>query len=374
MVAGVQISLKALGLHGFSRGHFKAAAVKGWRDVAKVQQLAVVAESHRNGHIPAEVLFGQTEEMQRIRRTIERVAAVRVPVLIRGESGSGKEAVASYLHRIAPWRDKPLVKVNCAAIPGQLLESELFGYEKGSFTGAYNSRPGKFEVAHGGTIVLDEIAEIDSGLQAKLLQVLQDGCFSRIGDLEERRVDARIVSISNKDVENEMKQGGFREDLFYRINVVNVQLPPLRRRREDVPGLIEHFLNYYCERYERPRPQLPAGVVSRFEQHHWPGNVRELENYVKRFVILDSAESILEELEERGRGAQKDTFQLPPIEDFSLKKFAKQASQHAEHVMILEALKQTRWNRKRAASMLGISYRALLYKIKEAGIPPKKRA
>jgi len=348
--------------------------VKGWRDVAKVQQLAVVADSHCNGHVPPEVLFGQTEEMQRVRRTVERVAEVRVPVLIRGESGSGKEVVAAYLHRIAPWREKPLVKVNCAAIPGPLLESELFGYEKGSFTGAYNSRPGKFEAAHGGTILLDEIAEIDSGLQAKLLQVLQDGCFSRIGDLEERRVDTRIVSISSKDVENEMTRGAFREDLFYRINVVNVQLPPLRRRREDLAVLIDHFLGYYCERYERPKPQLPAAVMKRFEQHHWPGNVRELENYVKRFVILDSAESILQELEERSRGTQSGSFQLPPIGEFSLKKFAKQASQHAEHVMILEALKHTRWNRKRAAEMLGISYRALLYKIKEAGIPPKKCA
>ena len=341
--------------------------------MAKVQQLAVVAESHRNGSLPPELLFGQTDEMVRIRRTIERVAAVRIPVLIRGESGSGKEVVAAYLHRIAPWREKPLVKVNCAAIPGPLLESELFGYEKRSFTGAYNSRPGKFEVAHGGTIVLDEIAEIDSGLQAKLLQVLQDGCFSRIGDLEERRVDARIVSISNKDVEGEIKRGAFREDLFYRINVVNVQLPPLRRRREDIPALIEYFAGYYADRYERPRPQLPAKVMEKFEQHHWPGNVRELENYVKRFVILDSTESILEELEERNRGTQAGTFQLPPIQEFSLKKFAKQASQHAEHVMILEALKHTRWNRKRAAELLGISYRALLYKIKEAGIPPKKR-
>ena len=341
--------------------------------MAKVQHLAVVQEASRNGHVPAEVLFGLGNEMQRLRRTIERVAGVRVPVLIRGESGSGKEMLAGYLHRIAPWREKPLVKVNCAAIPGPLLESELFGYEKGSFTGAYNSRPGKFEVAHGGTIVLDEIAEIDSSLQAKLLQVLQDGCFSRIGDLEERRVDVRIVSISNKDVESEITRGAFREDLFYRINVVYVQMPPLRQRREDIPLLTQHFLRHYSERYERPAPELPAGVAERFERHHWPGNIRELENYVKRFVILDSADSILEELEERGRGAQTGTFSLPPIQDFSLKKFAKQASQHAERVMILEALKQTRWNRKRAAEMLEISYRALLYKIKEAGIPPKKR-
>ena len=333
----------------------------------------MLPEAGRNGH-DAAILFGHTEEMQRIQRTVERVAAIRVPVLIRGESGSGKEILANYLHRIAPWRDKPCIKVNCAAIPGTLLESELFGYEKGSFTGAYNSRPGKFEMAHGGTMVLDEIADIDSGLQAKLLQVLQDGCFSRIGDLEERRADVRIISITNREIEGEIQRGSFREDLYYRINVVNLQLPPLRRRLEDLPMLVEHFQQHYGERYDRKVQPMPPSVIERFRQHQWPGNIRELENYVKRYVILDSADSIVEELEERGRGPVVGGFQLPPITEFSLKKFSKQASQQAEHYLILEALKQTRWNRKRAAELLGISYRALLYKIKEAGLPPKKRA
>jgi two-component system response regulator AtoC len=342
--------------------------------VAKVQLIDPPPEAGQNGFLSPDVLFGVSEEMQRIRHTVDRVAGVRVPVLIRGESGSGKELVALYLHRTAPWHEKPFVKVNCAAIPGPLLESELFGYEKGSFTGAYNSRPGKFEMANGGTMVLDEIAEIDGSLQAKLLQVLQDGCFSRIGDLEERRADVRIISISNKDVEGEISRGAFREDLFYRINVVNIEIPPLRRRLQDLPVLVEHFLHFYGDLYERHVPALPGGVMERFQQHHWPGNVRELENYLKRYVILDSAESILEELEERSRGPVVGGFQLPPITEFSLKKFAKKASQQAEHYMILEALKQTRWNRKRAAEMLGVSYRALLYKIKEAGLPPKKRS
>jgi two-component system response regulator AtoC len=341
--------------------------------VAKAQQLVAIPDPARKGFDPV-VLFGQTEEMQRIQRTIERVAAIRVPVLIRGESGSGKEVIANYLHRISPWSDKPCVKVNCAAIPGSLLESELFGYEKGSFTGAYNSRPGKFELAHGGTMVLDEIADIDASLQAKLLQVLQDGCFSRIGDLEERRADVRIISITNREIEGEIQRGAFREDLYYRINVVNLQIPPLRRRREDLPALVEHFHRYYVQRYDRKVQPLPAAVLDRFREHQWPGNIRELENYVKRYVILDSADSIIDELEERGRGPVVGGFQLPPITEFSLKKFSKQASQQAEHYLILEALKQTRWNRKRAAALLGISYRALLYKIKEAGLPPKKRA
>jgi two-component system response regulator AtoC len=326
-----------------------------------------------NGLSP-EVLFGQSPEMQRIRRTIEQVAAVRVPVLIRGDSGSGKEVLAAYLHRIGPWSQAPLVKVNCAAIPGSLLESELFGYEKGSFTGAYNSRPGKFEMANGGTIVLDEIADIDSGLQAKLLQVLQDGCFSRLGDLEERRVDVRIVCITNRDIEAEIQRGAFREDLYYRINVVNVHLPPLRHRLDDLPALSEYFLRHYGERFGRRVTPLPAAVLDRFRQHQWPGNIRELENYIKRYVILDSPESILGEIDERNRGPVVAGFQLPPTHDFSLKKFSKMASQQAEHYLILEALKNTRWNRKRAAELLGISYRALLYKIKETGLPQKKRA
>ena len=340
--------------------------------MAKAQQLIALPEGNRTT-FDASVLFGKTEEMLRIQRTIDRVSAIRVPVLIRGESGSGKEVLANHLHRISPWRDKPCIKVNCAAIPGTLLESELFGYEKGSFTGAYNSRPGKFEMAHGGTMVLDEIADIDSGLQAKLLQVLQDGCFSRIGDLEERRADVRIVSITNREIEGEIQRGSFREDLYYRINVVNLHVPPLRRRLEDLPVLVEYFQRYYAQRYDRKVQPMPQSVIDRFRQHQWPGNIRELENYIKRYVILDSAESIVEELEERGRGPAAGAFQLPPVTDFSLKKFSKQACQQAEHYLILEALKQTRWNRKRAAELLEISYRALLYKIKEAGLPPKKR-
>ena len=342
--------------------------------MAKIQHITAPPETARNGFVSPEVLFGRTEEMQRVRRTVERVAGVRVPLLIRGESGSGKELLASYLHRVGPWHHMPLVKVNCAAIPGSLLESELFGYEKGAFTGAYASRAGKFEAADGGTVVLDDIGEIDSGLQARLLQVLQDGCFCRIGDLAERRVDVRIIAISSRDVDREITKGAFREDLFYRINVVNVQMPPLRRRLEDLPVLVDHFLRYYGDRFERHVPQLPPAVLERFRQHHWPGNIRELENYVKRYVILDSPESILEELDERSRAVPPAGFELPPIGEFSLKKFSKQASQQAEHHLILEALKQTRWNRKRAAELLGISYRALLYKIKEAGLPPKKRA
>ena len=320
-----------------------------------------------------EVLFGVTEEMQRIRRTLERVASVRVPVLVRGESGVGKEVLAGYLHRISPWRDNPLVKVNCAAIPGTLLESELFGYEKGSFTGAYASRAGKFEIAGSGTIILDEIADIDSGLQAKLLQVLQDGRFSRIGDLEERHTDVRIVCISNRQIEEEIERGAFREDLFYRINVVSLHVPPLRERLEDLPLLVDFFLRLYSEQFRREVRPLPAAVMERLQRHHWPGNIRELENYLKRYVILNEADTALEDLDERSRTSAASGLQLPRPTDFGLKKFSKLASQQAEGYLILEALKHTRWNRKRAAELLGISYRALLYKMKDGGLPKKRR-
>ncbi len=342
-------------------------------NVARATQPTVGLSPGRTVFEP-EVLFGLTADMDRIRRTAERVAAIRVPVLIEGESGSGKEAIANYLHQISPWSEQPYLKVNCAAIPGSLLESELFGYEKGSFTGAYASRAGKFEQAHGGSMVLDEIADIDSGLQAKLLQVLQDGRFSRLGDLEERHADVRIICITNRKIEGEIQRGAFREDLYYRINVVNIVMPPLRERLDDLPVMIDYFLRLYAERFERRVQPLPAAVLERFRQHPWPGNIRELENYLKRYVILDSADSILGELEERQQGpATAGGFQLPPVHDFNLKKYSKMASQQAEHFLILEALKNTRWNRKRAAELLGISYRALLYKIKEAGLPQKKR-
>lgn len=340
--------------------------------MAKVQQ---IAPSHAaSSGVPPEILFGKNEEMRGIRRTVERVAGVRVPILIQGESGTGKEVLANFIHSQAPWQDMPLVKVSCAAIPGSLLESEMFGFEKGAFTGAVSNRPGKFELANGGTIVLDEIADIDAGLQAKLLQVLQDGRFSRIGDLEERRVNVRIICITNREIEQEIEKETFREDLYYRINVVNIRMPALRHRLEDIPLLAEYFLKVYGERFGRKVPGLSGVVMDRFRKHTWPGNIRELENYVKRYVILDSAETILNELDERSRTPVSGGFQLPPVTDFSLKRFSKLASQQAEHYLILEALKSTRWNRKRAAELLGISYRALLYKIKENGLPQKKRA
>lgn len=320
------------------------------------------------------ILFGATEAMRRIQNTLERVAGIRVPVLIRGESGTGKEALADHLHSISPWVQNPFVKVNCAAIPGSLLESELFGYEKGAFTGAYASREGKFEQAQDGTLLLDEIADIDSGLQAKLLHALQDGCYTRIGGLEERRSETRIVCITNRDIESEISRGTFREDLYYRINVVHVQVPPLRQRLEDIPLLVDYFLATFSKQFDRPVSALPRELLSRFHDHTWPGNIRELENYLKRYAILGSADGILSDLKDRNSPSPGGRFQLERPEDFSLKKFARHASMEAERFLMLEALKETRWNRRKASVLLGISYRALLYKMRDAGLPSKKQS
>ena len=320
------------------------------------------------------VLFGTTEAMRRIQDTLDRVASIRVPVLIRGESGTGKEALADYLHSISPWANKPFVKVNCAAIPGSLLESELFGYEKGAFTGAYTSRAGKFEQAEDGTLLLDEIADIDSGLQAKLLHALQDGAFTRIGGLEPLHAETRIICITNRDIEAEISNGAFREDLYYRINVVYLQVPPLRQRLEDLPLLVDYLLTSFSKQFDRPVAALPREVLARFHEHTWPGNIRELENYLKRYAILGSAEGVLAELKDRTQATAGNRFQLERPEDFSLKRFAKHAAMEAERFLILEALKETRWNRRKASVLLGISYRALLYKMRDAGLPSKKQS
>ena len=322
--------------------------------------------------LPPEILFGSSDEMKRIRRTVERICQIRVPILIRGESGTGKEMLANYLHGQSPWQAKPFIKVNCAAVPGPLLESELFGYEKGAFTGAYSSRPGKFEMAHEGTLVLDEIADMDGGLQAKLLHALQDGRFSRIGDLEERHADVRIISISNRNIEQDIGNGTFREDLFYRINVVNLELPPLRRRIEDLPMLIDYFLRSFSKQFHRDVTKIPSELLDPFRNHRWPGNIRELENYIKCYVILGKIDGRIADIRDRVP-VVTNGFQLQRPDDFALKKFAKSAALEAERFLILEALKETRWNRRRAARLLGISYRALLYKMQDAGLPSKKQ-
>lgn len=320
---------------------------------------------------PDDVIFGTAPEMASLRKTISKVAGTPVPVLMTGESGTGKEVLARLLHRESLVATRPFVQVNCAAIPATLLESELFGFEKGAFTGAVGAKPGRVELANSGTLFLDEIGELDPSTQAKLLQVLQDGQFSRIGGQEDKRVNVRFIFATNRDLEEEIALGNFREDLFYRINVVNVHLPPLRERLEDIPLLCDYFIAKHNEKFNCRAGGLSPDCISRLQDYHWPGNVRQLENLTKRYVILGSEDVILSEL--RDREADVFKFIIPPQGEVSLKQITRQAVRQVERKVILKMVEASNWNRKRAAKRLNISYRALLYKLKEAGVPSERR-
>jgi len=325
------------------------------------------------GEIPPQpVVFGCSEAMRTVRERLDKVAGANVPVLIHGESGTGKDIIARMIHSQSPWKTGPFVKVNCPAIPGTLLESELFGYEKGAFTGAYGTKPGRVEMAHRGTLFLDEISELDLGLQSKLLQLLQDGQFCRIGAQEDKKVEVRIVCATNRKLEDEIENGTFRQDLFYRINVVNLYLPPLRERRADVPDLASYFLEYYNRKYNCRARQLSSELIRLLEKYHWPGNIRELENLIKRYVILGNEDAITSDLV--GREQEYFNPEIPIDGPISLKKITRQAVRELERKIILKVLQANHWNRKQAARALGISYRALLYKIRDAGLPSSRSA
>lgn len=308
--------------------------------------------------------------MQVIHQKVKKIAGSNIPVLIQGRNGTGKGVLAHYLHLQSLVASGPFVKVNCAAIPGTLLESELFGHERGAFTGAYTAKPGRAETADGGTLFLDGIDEIGLGLQAKLLQVLQDGQFSRIGGREDIQVQIRIICAANRPLEAEVSAGRFRQDLYYRINVMNLQMPPLSARIEDIPELVSHFLERHRKRHGSNVRPISPDLMRLLEGHHWPGNIRELENLIERYVILGSEEAVSAELlhSERTRGATE----LPTNGPIHLKAITRQAVQELERKIILNVLEANHWNRKRTASELRISYRALLYKIRQAGLPPKR--
>jgi two-component system response regulator AtoC len=322
------------------------------------------------------ILGGDSPKMREVREIIDQVSDTDITVLIRGESGTGKEVVARALYQQSARRDRPFVKVNCAALPSELLESELFGFEKGAFTGAQKRKLGKFEYANLGTIFLDEISEMHPSLQAKLLQVLQDGEFSRLGGEADVHVDSRILAATNRNLEEAVQQGSFREDLYYRLNVVTIHIPPLRERKDAIPLLVDHFLRKYNEQYRKEVKHLSEETLAAFMEYEWPGNVRELENMVKRMVVLANEQTVLEEIlrDQRSRAAAEGE----PLLDFEavgvelqngggvdLKAIAKRASQMAEKRVIERVLEQTRWNRKEAAARLQISYKALLYKMRE---------
>jgi two-component system response regulator AtoC len=330
-----------------------------------------------------EPLFLHSSQMMAIKDTVERVADTNATVLIRGESGVGKEIVARAIHYASNRHEKPLIKVNCAALPSELLESELFGHEKGAFTGAYNRKPGKFELAHTGTIFLDEIGDLPLELQAKLLHVLQDSEFSRLGGRELIRVNTRVIAATNKDLEAAVISRQFREDLYYRLNVVYIVVPPLRERREEIQILATLFLKKFNEQYNR-QTALSADTMARLIEYHWPGNIRELENIIKRLVLLSNDTIILNELSRKSEArASKatgppetstslETGSLLKPDNLDLKEIARQAAREAEREAIRRVLEQVHWNRTEAARLLKISYKALLYKIDQCGLSKKR--
>src|ERR1700684_3088524 len=323
------------------------------------------------GEMPPEsIVFGHTESMLAVRDRLIKLAGANVPVLIQGESGTGKDIIARMIHENSPWRTGPWVKVNCPAIPGTLLESELFGYEKGAFTGAYGMKPGRVEMAHRGTLFLDEISELDMSLQSKLLQLLQDGQFCRIGAQADKKVEGRVGCATNRKLEQEIENGTFRSDLFYRINVVNLHLSPLRERAGDIPDLVAYFLEHHNRKYNGTARALSDEMMSDLRKYHWPGNIRELENLIKRYVILGNEEVIAADLAPR----DTDFFNAEISVDgpISLKKLTRQAVRELERKVILKVLQHHHWNRKQAARALSISYRALLYKIRDAGLPSNR--
>jgi two-component system response regulator AtoC len=322
---------------------------------------------------PPHIYFGPSQAMQAVRQRVERAAGLNVPILVLGESGTGKEVLARFIHERSPWNQGPFVKVNCPAIPGTLIESELFGFQKGAFTGAHAAKPGRIEMAQGGTLFLDEIAELDSSLQAKLLHVLQDGHFTRIGDHEEKQLDARVICATNRLLQQEIASGGFRADLFYRINVITITLPSLRDRRDDIPYLVAYLREQFNRRFQRDAAPVSRESLQLLQQRDWPGNIRELENCMARYVILGSEEAFHSD---RDRSADKKppaiSYEMNEEGNIPLKRIAQQVTRRMEHDVILKVLQANHWNRRKTAEILKISYRALLYKVRQAGLPAKR--
>lgn len=314
------------------------------------------------GELPDDsILFGSSWGMKQAKRKIDELAPMQIPVLIRGESGTGKEILAKYIHLHSEVKDGPFLKVNCAAIPGPLLESELFGYEKGAFTGAVCAKSGKVEMAAGGTLFLDEIGEMDPMLQTKLLHFLHDRSFCRLGGRDMRRAEVRIVCATNCDLEQAIANGNFRQDLFYRIDVIGVHVPALRERLEDLECLSTYLQHRLAVKLSRTQPPLSAETLHAMRRWRWPGNIRELENWMARYLVMGNEAALREELQQRLPGDEA-------VGSRHLKPAAKQAVLAMQKEMILRSLHAHHWNRRRVARDLQISYRALLYKIREAGI------
>jgi two-component system response regulator AtoC len=330
------------------------------------------------------IIIGQSEGVREVKRKIRRVADKDVTVLITGETGTGKELIARSIHWHSSRSKGPLVKISCGALPDDLLESEVFGFQKGAFTGAHKDKPGRLEMAHEGTLFIDEIGDLSLSLQVKFLQILEDNLFARLGGTEDTVIEARVVAATNKDLWQKVRLGDFRKDLFYRLNVFHIKASRLRERPEDIPLLMHYFLSKYCYTLKRGHLEIPKEVTEHFQAYHWPGNIRELENVVRRAVALKDWDFAFEELrtdrppEEDDAALEEDLFEWGDAKirehmaekGFSLRKITKDYVSEAEKQAILEVLERTQWNRKKAAHMLGVSYKTLLSRIDEFNLKP----
>jgi two-component system, NtrC family, response regulator AtoC len=341
------------------------------RVMASVRTNQLVQAKGQANPLPDDILFGTSPCMGEVHSRAEKICRTNVPVLLCGEGGTGKEALARWIHAKSEYGNGEFVKVNCAAIPSALLESELFGYEKGAFTGAITVKPGRVEKAHMGTLFLDEIADLDWNLQSKLLHFLQDGTFSRIGDQGERKVDCRLICATNREMEKETAEGRFRQDLLYRIQVFKLRMPSLRERKEDIPSLAEHFRQHYEKQFELKSLAFPPEMLVYLKGLQWAGNIRELSNGVARYVLLGPEASIHQEPPSRRETAAGG---LNGGKPGTLKRIAKDVILEMEKKVILESLRANQWNRRKTAQALKISYRALIYKIRDAGLVSRRVA
>jgi two-component system, NtrC family, response regulator AtoC len=314
---------------------------------------------------PLEIIFGRSAEMQLIRRKLEMVAKTDVPVLVQGESGTGKELCARLIHGTSDRGNGELVKVSCPAIPQGLIETELFGYEKGAFTGAHSTKRGRLEQAHGGTLFLDEVGSLDINVQSKLLQVLQDGSFMRVGGHETRTIQTRIVSVANRDLREQVADGTFRLDFLYRINAVTINLPPLRRRAEDLPQIVDYLIGHHGRIFQTSPAPLSRNALRLMQKHSWPGNIRQLDNLIRSYVLIGNEEALIGELMGEEKPEAKATADVDLTQPISLKVVTRKATHELERQIILKVLKANNWNRQKTAKWLKISYRSLLYKLNE---------
>jgi two-component system response regulator AtoC len=337
-------------------------------------------------------LFGGSELMRNVGKTVLQVADTNATVLIQGETGTGKERVARAVHYLSNRSTKPWLKLNCASLPADLLESELFGHDKGAFTGAAALKPGRFELADGGTFLLDEIAEMPLSLQSKILHVLQDNEFFRVGGRELISVDVRIIAATNKDLQAMVIDGTFREDLYYRLDVVSIRVPPLRERHEEIPSLVEYYRGKFMQEFGRQCPRIPPETHQLLSTYSWPGNIRELENLVKRYVALNDPKDLHETVRARTRQASRKLgpgvvigdaspvhqHRPEPIIDQSelamgLRAVARRGAERAERAAVIHVLDRVQWNRAEAARLLKVSYKTLLMKLDQMGLQRKSR-